>query len=234
MNILKFFWRNLIPLYVRMQLRNFYILSILQGQKRSIREKRSINQNGEPIPWLTYPAIEYINQYNLNEMSIFEFGCGNSSLFWAKRAKKVISIENDINWFMYVKKYINCNHDIYLKKDKGSYVNMLQELNLKYDIIIVDGEWRSACVEKAVDYLEEGGMIIIDNSDWYPDSNNFLRSRGFFQIDFNGFGPINNICWTTSIFIKANNRIQNTFSNPVPMGGIKKYCDEEIQGIHES
>jgi len=224
----------LIPLCVRIQLRNFYILSILQGQANSIRHTSSINHNGEPIPWLTYPAIEYINQYNLKEMSVFEFGSGNSSRFWAKKAKKVISIENDIKWFTYVKNYISGNQDIYLKTDKISYVNMLQELGLKYDIIIVDGEWRSACVEKAVDYLEEGGMIIIDNSDWYPESNNLLRSKGFFQIDFNGFGPINNICWTTSIFIKANNRIQKIFLNPVPTGGVKKYCDEDGQELHES
>ena len=67
--------------------------------ERSIDEKVCIDKDGNPIPWYTYPAIEYLSQFDYSQKEIFEFGCGYSSMFWANRAKKVTSIEDNINWF---------------------------------------------------------------------------------------------------------------------------------------
>ena len=45
-------------------------------------------------------------------------------------------------------------------------------------------------------------MLILDNSDRYPNKLKFLKEKlGWMQIDFHGFGPINSYTWTTSIFI---------------------------------
>ena len=45
-------------------------------------------------------------------------------------------------------------------------------------------------------------MIIFDNSDWYPNTiRQIQNSINLVQIDFHGFGPINNYTWTTSIFL---------------------------------
>jgi len=45
-------------------------------------------------------------------------------------------------------------------------------------------------------------MLVLDNSDWYPKSVRFIQDNlGWMQIDFHGFGPINNYTWTTSVFI---------------------------------
>ena len=45
-------------------------------------------------------------------------------------------------------------------------------------------------------------MLILDNSDWYPNSVAFLQENlRWIQIDFHGFGPIDNYTWTTSIFV---------------------------------
>jgi hypothetical protein len=45
-------------------------------------------------------------------------------------------------------------------------------------------------------------MLILDNSDWYPNSVSFLQGElGWIQADFHGFGPINNYTWTTSVFL---------------------------------
>ena len=67
--------------------------------ERTIDEKVCIDKDGNPIPWYTYPAIEYLSQFDYSDKEIFEFGCGYSSMFWANRAKKVTSIEDNINWF---------------------------------------------------------------------------------------------------------------------------------------
>ena len=39
-----------------------------------------VNENNEPIPWFTYPSIQYLDQLDLSEKTIFEWGSGNSSL----------------------------------------------------------------------------------------------------------------------------------------------------------
>jgi hypothetical protein len=45
-------------------------------------------------------------------------------------------------------------------------------------------------------------MLIFDNSDWYPNTVRFLQEKlGWMQIDFHGYGPINNYTWTTSILM---------------------------------
>lgn len=47
-----------------------------------------------------------------------------------------------------------------------------------------------------------GVMLILDNADWFPKSVEFTQKNiGWMQVDFHGFGPINNYTWTTSIFI---------------------------------
>ena len=60
--------------------------------ERSIDEKVCVDKDNNPIPWYTYPAIEYLSQFDYSNKEIFEYGCGYSSMFWANRAKKVTSI----------------------------------------------------------------------------------------------------------------------------------------------
>ena len=49
---------------------------------------------------------------------------------------------------------------------------------------------------------------------------NVLREKGFIQIDFNGFGPINGYCWSTSVFMKTPCLLQRNFAGPSPIGGL--------------
>jgi hypothetical protein len=202
--------------------RNFYILAIKQGQKRSLEQKSSVNAKGEPIPWFTYPAIEFLNRFDFSQIDIFEFGSGNSTLFWGSKAKNTISIEHNPEWFHCIKRYVTNKLKIYLKQKKAQYIGSLREFNKLFDIIIIDGKWRHACSQLAPDYLKDGGLIIFDNSDWFPNATKYLRDKGFFQIDFSGFGPINDYCSTTSIFLKANIRIQKNYVQLLPIGGINK------------
>jgi hypothetical protein len=53
---------------------------------------------------MTYPAIDYLSRVLRKEHHVFEWGSGGSSVFFAKRAKSVISIEHDPLWFTDVSK----------------------------------------------------------------------------------------------------------------------------------
>jgi hypothetical protein len=78
------------------------MLSILDedmGHHRSRRTGAPVTRTGEPVPWYTYPAIEYLQQLDFRDRRVFEWGSGNSSLFWARVAGRVTSVEDDTDWF---------------------------------------------------------------------------------------------------------------------------------------
>ena len=84
---------------IKKMLSNFKTLAMHHGQWKSILTNMPINSNGMELPWYTYPAIEYLNSFTLTSFDVFEFGSGNSSIYWAKRAKKIISVEHNKEWF---------------------------------------------------------------------------------------------------------------------------------------
>jgi len=211
---------RLIPSSIIKQAKNFIILSKIYGQYKSIRNSSSINERGEPIPWYTYPAIEFLNQFDFSDKKVFEFGSGNSSLDWSERCLSLISIEHDHCWFNKIKNNIRSNQRLFLRKDKDEYVKSINSFETKFDIIIIDGVFRQDCAMQVEKNLNlESGIVILDNSDWYAETAKFLRdSLNMIQIDFHGFGPINSYTWTTSLFLtrgvmmNPKNKIQPAYS----------------------
>lgn len=179
--------------------------------ERTMAEKVCEDKNGQPIPWYTYPAIEYLSQFDVSEKEIFEYGCGNSSAFWAKRAKHVTSIEGSPEWFeKWITRFKYDNLAMRLRDTCNGYAEAIFEDNKKYDIIAVDGKRRADCAKAAVAALNAGGMIILDDSDRvntsqeYVDAINFLRMADLIQVDFYGFCPMNNYTKTTSLFLSRD------------------------------
>lgn len=195
---------RLIPLSIRKQVKNFIILSKIYGQYNSIKNSASINGKGDSIPWYTYPAIEFLNQFDFSTKKVFEFGSGNSSLYWAKRCSSLISVEYNPDWFNKMNHNMTRkNQRLFLKKDKDEYAKSINEFKTRFDIIIIDGVFRHDCaIEVEKNLNKESGIVILDNSDWHAETSKFLRdSMNMIQVDFHGFGPINNYTWTTSLFL---------------------------------
>src|SRR3954463_2256551 len=69
------------------------------GHVKSARRGKCVDVIGNPIPWYTYPAIEYLKQLDFSTKNVFEFGAGQSTLFWAGRARRVVSVEDDAAWY---------------------------------------------------------------------------------------------------------------------------------------
>src|SRR5262245_47345504 len=86
---------RLMPGCWRRQLRLYRILSFQYGHLRSAALMRSVDANGDPIPWITYPAIEFLKQLDLRDKTVFEYGCGGSTIFWGRNAGRVDSVEHN-------------------------------------------------------------------------------------------------------------------------------------------
>lgn len=174
------------------------------GFSRSFEEWDSCDADGSPIPWMTYPSIYYLSQLDFSDANIFEWGCGSSSLFFAKRCRSLISVESNLDWYDHVAKQQLANQTLLLKSAEDYAISILDN-DEDFDVISVDGDIfrRLECAYHSLGKLKPGGLLIIDNSDWLEHTCAFLRELGYTQIDFAGPGPINNYMWCTSIFFKG-------------------------------
>ena len=116
-----------------------------------------------------------------------------------------------------------CLDNVTVHADNNKYAETILDSGF-YDLIIIDGIQRLACARNAVSHLNSGGMIVLDNSDWYEAACLELsENSNLIQINFSGFGPINNYCWSTSVFLHRDFAMPSKESSvPRPTGGLKK------------
>ena len=178
------------------------------GWLNSLYSGKPINQEAKPIPCYTYPAIEFIENKIDSDFRIFEYGSGNSSLWWSERVTQVISIESDANWFGYIKENMPSNVELYLIEDDLKYASAINQYeDHSFDVIIVDGSNRNQCAEFAISKVKNQGFIIFDNTDDHRHAPGVekLQASGFIRIDFYGMIPSYLYKNCTSIFFKDVN-----------------------------
>ena len=203
-------------------LRAWRVFKREQGYLRSLVENQCVDKNGDPIPWYTYPAIEQLSKWDFSESRILEYGCGNSTLWWMAQAKHVTSIESAPAWYERVADRLVGNCDLHLsevdesrqeisRKQVDDYVNYIDRFG-DFDVIIVDGVnqpgVRYRCAQKALQHLADDGLLIVDNTDWLPETCQMLRNEGFIEIDYSGIGPLNVYAETTSFFFRSGYRLK--------------------------
>lgn len=63
-----------------------------------------LNQDGSMLleketPWITFSAIDFLTGKITKDWQVFEFGGGASTVFWARRARAVVTVEHDREWY---------------------------------------------------------------------------------------------------------------------------------------
>lgn len=179
------------------------------GWFRSYREGASVDAAGAPLPWITYPAIEFLKRRIKPDMSVFEYGAGGSTLWWAKHVREVVSVEHDVEWFQKIKHTVGA-HAILSHvplEYGGAYSKAVQQYQLHFDIVVVDGRDRVNCLKNCISALKQSGVVILDNSDRaeYSEGIAFMTANGFRHIEFVGLAPIVNTKNETSIFYRTDN-----------------------------
>jgi precorrin-6B methylase 2 len=177
-----------------------HILRSQYGFVRSADEQRPIDGRSRPLPLYTYPAIEFLTQFDYSGKRVFEFGAGSSTLFWMERAARVVSVENDRSWYERLKPVVRGNVELRLEEGDG-YPFCIESSDETFDVIIIDGAgYRYDCAALASRSLTPGGVIVLDNADWYPRSAELLRQAQLLQVDMSGFKPTESHTSTTSLF----------------------------------
>lgn len=159
-------------------------------------------------PWWVTSAIKFVESRLLPHMKVFEWGSGNSTLFWEQYVDCVVSCEHDKTWYEKMKQHISKTKLIYKELVYGGdYSKAILFEKDEFDIILVDGRDRNNCIVNAYEKLTESGIIILDNAERenYLDGIDYLMSKGFKRLDFEGelFGlPTYDL---TTIFYRTTN-----------------------------
>lgn len=177
------------------------ILRNAYGFFRSTEQGVAVDEQGNYLPLYTYPAIEYLIQFDFRNKRIFEYGAGMSTLFWMERAEIVVSAENNAEWYNSLIPKLNNKVKLILAQG-DMFPFVLEQQQGEFDLIVIDGAgYRFDSAAVALTKLARGGAIVLDNADWHPNTARLLREGGLIQVDMSGFKPCECHTSTTSIFL---------------------------------
>ncbi len=166
------------------------------------------------LPWFSYAAIDFLQGFLQPHMSVAEYGSGGSTLFFARRVKSVLCVEDNPEWFKAVSRALRVrgignvtlrlcpfNFKDPVGFEESDYLRFLPEE--RFDVVVVDGseEWtqvRPICFEMAEKRVKRGGIVLVDDSWRYP----VLRRKNHanhFRV-FKSVGPCRPGVTTTDIF----------------------------------
>jgi hypothetical protein len=184
------------------------------------------------VPWMPYSAIRHLGEVVPIGGTLFEWGSGGSSLFFARRGLEGVSIEHDGDWAVDVEQALADNgfreqwevrhvppkevpeaHSEFVSHriDGWSfedYVGAIDEFPSRYfDVVVVDGRVRNACIKRAIRHVKPGGLIVLDNSERprYADAIDYLQRRGWRRQVLTGPVPATAHFSATSFFTKPSN-----------------------------
>lgn len=182
---------------------------VSSGWFKSVEMGLPVDAEGKPLPWYTYSFIDFIGDRIRPNMKVFEYGSGNSTLWWSQRVEAVVACEHDKPWYDTISDKVPENVDYrYCDLEYGGkYSQLILSFAAEFDCVIIDGRDRVNCAKNILSALKEEGVVIWDNSDRekYAEGYSFLQTNGFRRLDFWGLGPIGRKPWCTSIFYRRTN-----------------------------
>lgn len=166
-------------------------------------------------PFMSFRARDWLENFlSSKDRRVFEWGSGGSTLFLASRVRELVTIEHDPTWYEIVSRHLssfaseNCtirhippstssSEPIYRSERKPQwsfrdYVRAIDSYPDGYfDLVIVDGRARPACIRHARPKVAPGGAIILDDSGRrrYQNAVREMDQTGWIKVDLSGVKP---------------------------------------------
>lgn len=140
------------------------------------------------VPWWTYDAIAEVDAWlaaRPHPIRVFEYGSGASTIWLARRADEVHSVEHHRGFgemmaaelasypsvSLRIVEPVESSRPVVASHKEGhggldfaDYVDAIDAIDGRFDLIVVDGRAREACLTKALARLAPGGIVVFDNS----------------------------------------------------------------------
>jgi len=121
---------------------------------------------------MNYAVLDFLEREIGPESAVFEYGCGGSTVWFAERARFVLSIEHDPQWARTVggalDGFVGASvvHVPAPGGDFGAYVASTRRIpDGSTDVVVVDGRRRVDCVRQASPKVAPGGVLVLDDAD---------------------------------------------------------------------
>jgi hypothetical protein len=173
-------------------------------------EKRGVpvDGDGDPTPWYTYPMIDFLEERLTDKLRVFEYGGGYSTLWYADRVGNVVGVEDSEKWAEIVTKRLPDNGNVVYQASENDYTGEVLKHD-DFDIIVIDGSYRTECVEPSLEALSDEGVIIWDDFEWLEeDEYENIMGRGFSLLPFHGLKSLGANYKCTAIFYRDNNCLE--------------------------
>jgi hypothetical protein len=179
------------------------------GWLKSRELKMPVDVDSRPIPWYSYPVVEFLSRRVGPEMHVFEFGSGNSTLWWAERVESVTAVEHHPQWAARMATTVPDNVSLLhvpLEED-SDYCRSTRHADKQFHVIVIDGRDRVNCARNCLGALRDDGVIVWDDSQRsrYRSGHRYLARRDFRRVEFVGLGPMDPHPRETSIFYRDGN-----------------------------
>jgi len=191
-----------------------------------------VNSLSDEAPWIPFECREFLESITGPEDNVFEYGSGGSTLYLARRVKKLVSVEHDREWYTLVSRKIemeglkNCEYhmcspkvglqdepDIGYPSDYQSdgypgeifseYVRTIDSYaDESFDLVLVDGRARNACIWHARSKVKPNGYLVLDNSEResYREGKDLVSD--WECLEFRGPGPYIPDFWEATVWKK--------------------------------
>jgi len=115
-------------------------------------------------PWISGNAFREMRAHLPSSAKVFEWGSGMSTVWFDRHCLEVHSVEDNIDWFNYIRTRVHSTQ-LYLLKCPAYAEKILDFPDSYFDLISIDGSDRDQCLECAVPKVRPGGMVVLDNTD---------------------------------------------------------------------
>jgi hypothetical protein len=127
-----------------------------------------------PRPWIALPAVPYLERLLTPDATVFEFGAGHSTIWFAQRVRRVVSLENNPVWYEDLRRQLalgsltNC--DLRLRPLAAFRAEIAAFPPESFDLISIDasergGPSRLEYMAASRAHTKVGGAIVLDDSD---------------------------------------------------------------------
>lgn len=179
------------------------------GWIESLKQGYPCGADRSEIPWMNYPTVTILKERLNKDLTLFEFGSGYSTLFYAKLVGVVISVEHDKSWLKLMEPKMPDNVSLIYKEDDidGVYCRSINECDREFDVVVVDGKDRMNCVKQAIEKLSPVGALVLDDTGRkeYIEIVNYVKTKGFLDLGLEGLKPNSRRVQRTTIFYRPNN-----------------------------
>ncbi|HET9211478.1 MAG TPA: hypothetical protein VFR03_13805 [Thermoanaerobaculia bacterium] len=158
------------------------------------------------IPWLGYRGVRRISGLVGPGTRVLEFGSGFSTVWFARRGARVLSIEMREDWAARVQDLLVKvpGHSVRIVVAEPPYSPELVA-GEEFDFVLVDGDGRDSAMATALSVVRSGGYVYFDNADVPQDSYRMAREMALRKgpaewfVDFTPF----HVFVSTGILVKV-------------------------------